>query len=432
MRAQYVATFAALTALSAAGCMRHVSPAQVTAPLPVTVARVRLGTVTQQVELTGLVSPKLQANLQSVVTGQVLAVSANVGDPVAAGEVLVRIDDSTIRAQVQQDEANVAAAQAHLDQVESGDVGAVTSAQANLASAQVAYQTALANLRRNRALLAQGYVSQAAVDDAQQAAAAAEAQLRSAEVAARNASLTGPGSAAQAEIRNAQAAVVEAKAALALAQAQLAQTVIRAPFDGILTQRSVDPGSLAGPGTPLVVVSQLDPVYVNVNIPETYLAAIHPGTPVTVRVATLPNRMWQTTVDAVNASTTQGTLSYLARIVLPNPGGLLKGGMVADASFITAEHRGVAVIPRGAVVGGEDGAAVYVVAKAPGCACDGIAKMVHVTLGLANDNLAEVRGPGIAPGVAVIVQRPDTLRNGSQVTIGGANGRAASVAQSPG
>jgi HlyD family secretion protein len=417
---------------STAGCghgsaMPQSSPSP---PLSVTVAKVHRGSVAERVTLTGMVAARAQGNLQSVITGEVLEVDVNVGDHVTAGQVLVRIDDSTIRAQLAQNVGNLNAAQAHLAQVQSGDLGASSSAQANLSSARVTYQTALSNYQRNKQLFAQGFVSQSALEQAAQAEAAAQAALRSAQVTAQNAVLgDGSASAAQSEVRNAQAAVQEAQGAVELTQAQLAQTVIRAPFTGVVTQRSVDPGTLAAPGTPLVQVSDLDPVYVNVNIPEENLPYIHSGTPVDITVDTLPGQTWHARVDAVNSATTAGTLSYLARIVLSNPELFLKAGMVANASFVKSQHTDVVIVPRAAVFEGESGDEVYVLAKASGCKCDGIARAVTVHRGLQTDMESEVSGPGIAPGMTVIVQRPDTLKEGSPVSISSASGQATSSSQ---
>ena len=431
-RAILISAMVALATITTTGCAKHgATPSASPSPaLSVTVAQARRGDLAERVALTGIVNAKAQGNLQSVITGQVVEVDALVGDRVTQGQVLVRIDDSTMRAQLQQNIGSLNAAQAHLVQVQTGDVGSSTSAQANLGSAQVAYQTALSNYQRNKQLLAQGYVSQSAVDQAAQAEAAAQAALRSAQVAAQNADLGGSTtSSAQAEIHNAQAAVDEAQGAVELSQAQLAQTVIRAPFDGVLTQRSVDPGTLAAPGTPLVQVSELDPVYVNVNIPEENLPYIHSGTSVDVTVGSLPGRVWHATVAAVNSATTTGTLSYLARIVVPNPGFSLKAGMVANASFVKSQRKDVVIVPRAALFEGEGGDQVYVLAKETGCACDGTAKAVSVRVGLLTDEDAEVSGRGIAPGTTIIVQRPDTLKEGSPVSISSANGQATSSSQ---
>ena len=428
LRVPGVLALAALVAIGSTGCAKKAMQMTDTAALSVTTAKAHRGDLAQRLSLTGVVAAKAQANLSSVITGQVLAVNVNVGDRVSEGQVLVRIDDSTLRAQLQQNEGSLAAARARLAQLRSGDVGAVASAEANLDSARVADQTAQNNVRRNKQLLAQGYVSQAAVDESEQAAAAAQAQLRSAEVAAQNASLGGhTASAAQSEIRSLEAAVAEAAGSVQLTQAQMAQAVVTAPFSGLVTQRSVDPGTLAVPGTPLVQVSDLNPVYVNVGIPEENLPYIHPQTSVDVSIASLPGRVWPGSVSAVNSATTQGTLSYLARVILPNGDMALKAGMVANVSFVQAQHHGVTIVPRSAVFQGENGDAVYVLTKAADCKCDGKAKLVAVRSGLQTDTQSEVSGAGIGPGTVIIVQRPDQLKDGSPVSVSSAGGLAPSA-----
>jgi len=413
-----------------AGCGNKKSASSDTAEqaLPVTVAVARRGDIAERLSLTGSVAAKQQANISSAITGQVLSVNANVGDRVTAGELIVKIDDSTLRAQLQQNESNLAEARARLAQTQSGAVGSAASANANLDSAQVGYQTALANLRRNQQLLRQGYVSQSAVDQAQQQASAAQAQLRSAQVAAQNAQLGGQTvSSAQSDIRSLQAAVGQAAAAVQFVQAQIAQTVITAPFNGVLTQRSVDPGALASPGTPLVQVSQLDPVYVNIGIPESDLPYIHAGTEVDISLDSLPGHVWNGTVATVNAATTQGTLSYLARVVLPNQNLVLRAGMVANGAFVKEQRRAVVLVPRAALFQRDSGDAIYVLSKPQGCkGCDGNAKAVGVRRGLQTDSETEVSGPGITPGTKVIVQRPDQLKDGSPVSVSSAGGQATS------
>ena len=416
-----IACALALVAAQATGCAKRAAGTADAQALAVTTAVARRGALAEHLTLTGMVAAKAQANLSSVITGAVRSVAVNVGDRVTAGQVLVLIDDSTLRAQLQQNEGSLSAARARLAQIESGDVGASSSADANLESARVSYQTALANVRRNQQLLAQGYVSQAAVDAAQQSAAAAAAQLRGAEVAAQNANLGGhTASVAQSEIRSQQASVDEAAGAVQLTQAQIAQAVVTAPFAGVVTQRSVDPGSLAAPGSPLVQVSALDPVYVNVGIPEESLPYIHAGTPVDLTVESYPGHSWHGVVNAVNSATTQGTLSYLARVILPNPQFALKAGMVATVSFVKIAHQNVIIVPRAALFQGPNGDSLYILVKAPECKCDGKAKQISVVRGLQTDTEVEVSGRDIVPGVTVIVQRPDTLKDGSVVSAGAA------------
>jgi multidrug resistance efflux pump len=387
--------------------------------IPVAVTPAGRSDIAARFTLTGSVTPAQQANLSSLISGPVQSVNAQIGDRVSAGETLVKIDDSTLRAQLQQDLAAADAARARLAQTQATDVGASATTNANLQSARVAFLNAQATLRRNQQLFAQGYVSQSAVDQAQQQAAAAQAQLRAAEVSAQNANLGGNGgTAAQAEIHSAQAAVAQAQAAIGVVQTQIAQTSVTAPFDGVVTQRNVDPGSLAAPNTTLMQISQVDPVFVNVGIPDNDLQFVHAGTSVSLTVDTLPGRSWRGKVSHLNAATAQGTLSYLARISIPNHDAALRSGMVANATFVQAMHRGALVVPRSAVVQTDNGSAVYVVRQHK-------AKLVPVIVGVQTENQSEVRGSGVGRGTLVITQRPDALQDGSPVQIVGAQGGAA-------
>lgn len=410
-----VACAAAIAA--AAGCANKNAASQTGAqPLPVTAQPAKIGTLVSTFALTGTVVPARQGNLASVISGTVRDVTVQIGDHVSAGQLLVQIDDSTLRAQLSQDEATLAEAQARLRQEAATNRGTAMTTSSSLQSAQVAYDTALANNQRNESLFRQGYISQQAIDQSRSELAVAAAALRSAQVAAQNASMSSgqSGSAAQADIAGMQAAVSADAAAVATVQTQIAQAAVRAPFDGIVTQRNVDPGSLASPGTPLVQVSQLDPAYVNVGVPDNDLQYVRAGSKATVSVDALSGRVWHGAVTNLNAAAGQGTLTYLARISLPNPDTALKAGMVANVTFIAERKSGVLIVPRGAIASTDNGSVVYVVDN-------GKAKMRPVTVGLQAQDSAQISGDGITAGTLVITQRPDALADGSPVKVVASN-----------
>jgi HlyD family secretion protein len=398
---------------------------------PVSAAPLTRGDIVQTFSVTGSVNPLLSASLSSVVSGTVMAVNAQIGEHVSKGELLVQIDDSTLQAQLQQNEAALEASRAKLAQTSANDSGNSSSMDAGLASAEVAAATARANLVRNRALFRQGFVSQSALDDATQQAAAADAALRAAQVAAQNAQLDPNGtSAGMSDVRNARAAVDQSAAAVNLIEAQIAQTEVRAPFDGVVTARDVDPGTLASPGTTLMEVDQLDLVYVNAGISGDALQSVHVGTPATVSIATIAGRTWTGKVQYLNLASEPGTLTYLARISIPNPDLTLRGGMVASVAFEQARKSGVILAPRAAVYQTDTGYAMYIIgpcqpppgAPAPpaGAAPKGAPKMqcaalLPVETGLENDQVIEVSGEGLKPGIQAILNHPVTLQPGMPV-----------------
>ncbi|MDQ6780917.1 MAG: efflux RND transporter periplasmic adaptor subunit [Candidatus Eremiobacteraeota bacterium] len=379
--------------------------------VPVSAAPIRHGDIVATFQVTGTVTPLQQASLSSVISGTVLSVNAQVGQRVQRGQLLVKIDDSTLRAQLQQNAAALQAAQARLASTIANSKGNVSSSTAGLQSARIADDAAQANLRRQVSLFSQGYVSQAALDQARQQAASADAALRSAEVAQQNAALS-PGtlSAANADVRNAQAAVAQAAASVSFAESQIAQSNVSAPFNGVVSARHVDPGTLASPGQSLVDVVQLDHVYVDLGIPGDQISLVRVGSPVTISVSSVPGRSWHATVAFLSQAALTGTLSYQARIPISNADHSLRGGEVASVSLERQRKTGVLLAPRAAVFQTDAGFAMFVIDG-------GKAKSVPVETGLSNDVEYEVSGPGLRAGMLAILNHSPTLQPGMPVQV---------------
>ena len=376
---------------------------------PVSAAPLTRGTITQTFTVTGTVTPLQSASLSSVASGNVLAVNAQIGEHVSRGELLVQIDDTPLQAQLRSSEASLESAQAKLAQTRAGSAGDVASTNAGLLAARAANQTAQGNLQRDQDLYREGYVSKQALDQAWSDAMAASAQLRSAEVAAQNAQIAPASqSVAQANIKDALAAVDVAQSQVALIESQIAQTEVRAPFDGVVTARDVDPGALALPNTTLMAVAQLDPVFINVGVSGAQLAFVRVGTPVGISVSTNPGRTWKGTVQYLSLAAEPGSLTYLARVRVANSDLALKGGMVADVAFQQARKSNVIIAPRAAVFQTDIGDSMYVIDK-------GKAKVVPVEVGLENDQAMEVSGPGLQPGTQAILNHAATLQPGMPV-----------------
>lgn len=379
--------------------------------VPVAASPLTRGAITQTFSITGTVTPLQAAALSSVASGNVLAVNAQIGEHVSRGELLVQIDDGPLQAQLSSSQASLESAQAKLAQTRAGTAGDAASTNAGLLAARAANQTAQSNLQRDQSLYREGYVSKQQLDQAWSDSIAASAQLRSAEVAAQNAQVAPSSqSVAQANLKDAQASVDVAQSQVSLIDSQIAQTEVRAPFDGVVTARNVDPGSLALPNTTLMEVSQLDPVYINAGISGANLPFVKVGTPVTVTISSIPNRSWAGSVAFFNLSAEPGTLTYLARIRVVNPDMALRGGMVANVAFEQARKSGVILAPRAAVYETDFGDSMYVIDS-------GKAKVVPVVVGLQNDKLEEVSGPGLAPGVQAILNHPVTLQPGMPVMV---------------
>jgi HlyD family secretion protein len=425
---------AAVALLWAPGCGKGGQKPQGPPPLAVDVGKAARQDIATFVQLDGQISPLQESILSLPQSGTVVAVYVNEGNRVSAGQVLAKLDDSTLRAQLAANQAAVSQAEATLQgsslsvpitaqQVAGNVVGAqqtLTQAQNTLTSAQAEYQRAKTQYESDQQLAKQGYVAQRALDTSRSAYVTAQQQLNSARatIAAAQSSLTtakrnvGQTAISQQDVQQKRATLEAAQANVKLLQAQIAQTTLSAPYDGVITQRLLDPGALASPNQPILRISQIDTVWVNANVPDGNLPFVRRGTQVTFSSPSVPGHTFTGAIYDVNATPTAGTLSYRARIREPNPDDRLRGGMLVTLNVRKEYHKDAIVVPRTAVFTTDTGSSVYTIQ-------DGKAKAIPVTVGLQTDTLTEVSGAGIAPGTTVITTRPDALQNGSVVAIGG-------------
>jgi HlyD family secretion protein len=462
VRSQRALAAAALSAVVFTACGHGGGGPQGPPPVAVDVAKAQRQDIATFLTLDGQIAPLQQSTLSTPQSGTVTAVYANEGQRVSAGELLAKLDDSTLRAQLAQQIALEAQAQAQL----SGQTlqGNITPSQAlstvqtatqqletaknNLSTAQAALSNAKLVYDGDVTLYKSGYVAQTALEaaraayvQAQQTVNSSQAALDQAVVALANAKAQGTNAVPiqNQQILGARATLKSAQAQVKLLQAEIAQSALSAPFDGVITQRLLDPGSFAGPNQPILQISQIANVYVNVNVPDNDLAYVHKATPVTFTSTSVPGRTFAGTIYDVNATPTTGTLSYRARVIMPNPDNSLRGGMLVSVSVRKQFSPNAIVVPLTAIVQGASGAAVYTVAPLPmppgpaGGPTFATATLVPVTLGLQTDTQAQVTSPKVTAGTTVITTRPDSLQDKSKVAYSpnGPAGGAARGAQGP-
>ncbi len=408
-------------------------------PLAVDVGQVMRRDIATDLTLDGQIAPLQESTLSTPESGTVARVLVNEGDHVVAGQLLAQLDASQLRAQLAANEATVQQSQAKLSgsnvqaPISSQQyTSALSQAQQTFQQARNRVQTAEAAERNahlvyesDQQLAAQGYVAQTALVQARANDVSAAQELNNARqsLPAAQAALatartnTGQTQVDQATIQANRAALAEAQANVKLLQTQIAQSSIYAPFEGVVTERLLDPGAFAGPNASIVRVSELSTVYVNANVPDDDLPFVRPGTPATFTSPSVPGRTFSGAIVDVNATPTTGTLSYRARLRQPNPGNTLRGGMLVSVHVVKERRTNATVISRSALFESDQGSGVYTVV-------DGKAKLLPVKVGLETDTLAEVTGDGVAPGLTVITTKPDALQDGSVVAVNNGAGAA--------
>jgi membrane fusion protein, multidrug efflux system len=191
------------------------------------------------------------------------------------------------------------------------------------------------------------------------------ATLRNAQVVYdRQSKLVGGGNTSQASVDTALATRDQAAAAVERTKAIIAQKAIAAPFAGRLGIRRIDIGQYVSPGTPLVTLQQLDPIYVDFQIPEQNFAQLAIGQTIDVVVDAFPNKTFTGTIKFLDARVSIDTRNFLVRGEIPNPKKNLLPGMFANVSVAAGAPRDVVTLPRTAVAYSLYGDSVYVLKPA--------------------------------------------------------------------
>jgi RND family efflux transporter MFP subunit len=156
----------------------------------------------------------------------------------------------------------------------------------------------------------------------------------------------------------------QAEAALAQARQNLADTTVRAPYRGVITRRFVDEGAMLSTmmtmGNAVVQIMKMDVVAAIVQLPEVHLARVHLGTPGVVRVDGI-ERVYEAKVDILNDRVDPVSRSFEVRLAIENADYALKPGLFAELE-LHPEAREATLVERGALLGGEDTAYVFVLA----------------------------------------------------------------------
>ncbi|MEK9660210.1 MAG: efflux RND transporter periplasmic adaptor subunit [Alphaproteobacteria bacterium] len=314
-----------------------------------------------QLPAIGSVVASQEIDVSSQQSGQVVSIRFDSGQDIAADTLLIEIDSSLDKAQLQSGEATLKDKQRELD--------------------------------RYAALLKRGNTSQSSYD------AAVEAR----DVAAAD---------------------------VAQSKTVIDQKNVKAAFGGRLGIRQIDIGDYLSAGATIVTLQNLDPVYVDFDVPERYIGRLKPGQPVSVRVDAFADTTFVGTVETLDARVDSATRNVKVRAEVSNPDKLLLPGMFADVSVSTGEAQAVVTVPRTAITYSLQGDSVYVVVKDDGKSktampADSTAKGTapaltldqrFVRLGEAREDRVAVLD-GVKVGEQVVTQGQVKLRKGMAVTV---------------
>lgn len=290
----------------------------------------------------------------------------------ALGQVRVAQQSAAqARAQVAQANAQKAAAQAQVVVAQRETQGAILTAQAQFRTAQAALESALANR-------AQKPANRRNLDALQASVRAAQGQLDA-------------------------------------AQAQRANTELKSPIDGTITERAADVGSLAQPGTPVLVVQAIKRMFVESSYPVELASQIKPGMEAQVTFDALPDRKFTGRISDLNRAADLASRQFTVRVLLDNREETIRPGMFGHVRVVTNRAAPKVVVPLDAVTETDDGkATVAVLAKG------GTVSVRDVTLGQRDEMGVEIL-KGIETGESVVTTRGRALKDGQKVSVNDPN-----------
>lgn len=350
-----------------AGCTRAGGPAAAeTLPVAVRTAIAEPSDIRELFQFTGDLESPLSVDLASKAAGRLDKV------------VLRKGQDATEGAEVRK--GQTVAEIAH-DELE---------AQVSLAVAQVrAAEVSLADKDRERRRIEALFSENVATEQARDAAVTA--------------------------FESAQAALAQAQASLRLAQVSLDEAFLRAPMDGVITRRHLDPGAMVSASTPILTIAQMTPLRLMIAVPARMLPMLTPGkTEVSVRIDGVPGRTFTATLARIFPSVDTATRTAQAEILLDNErtddgSWLLRPGSYATASMEIAARTSVLTVPAAALIRVLDRQILYVVNPD-----SSTVRAQDIQTGIRDDARIEIVS-GLAPGDEYVILGQNKLTDGAPI-----------------
>lgn len=418
--------------------------------IPVEVAEAKTGPMALVLAYAGTLEAKDNLSIVPGANGRIESVLVEVGDEVKAGDPIAIIEDDTYLVQLKQAEAAVTNAKLNLAKMELG------SRPEEIAAAQAAVQLARAAVN-DVASINDDERTKAAVDlakaEADLKAAQAEydkiawagdvgqmpqaIRLEQATITYQNALAkynldTNPSDSQlaplmlqlataeltlalkkqpyrQIDFESARVAIQQAEAALELANLQLAEVVIKAPFDGVVAELNISQGSRVSPQTSVASFISKE-VEVVVNVPENRIGQLEKGQSAAMQLTAYPGQDFPGVVSSIAPEANKDTRTFEVKITPTKGADLLRSGMYANVSILAQEKPNTLLAPRTAITTIDDQPAVFVVES------DNTVEQRRVTTGLFDKDNIEILS-GLKEGETVVTAGQSSLVDGAKVEV---------------
>jgi RND family efflux transporter MFP subunit len=344
------------------------------------------------VNVLGSLAPYDHATLSAKVSGRVSRLTVDFGSLVEQGQTLAQIEPRDYQLQVQQAEAALAQARVRLGLPPQGTTDQIDPEQtATVRQAQALLDEARQNRDRLATLVEKGFIAKADFESADAAYKVALGRYQD----------------AKDEIHNRQALLMQRRAELEIARQHLADTIIRAPFDGVIQTRQASIGEYLATSAPVVTLVRMDPLRLRAEVPERAASTVQAGQKIRVTVDG-DSRVYTGLIARLSPTIDEQNRMLTIEADVRNPG-TLRPGSFARAAIVTKEADLALTVPTQAVVTFAGLEKVWLVQ-------DGKALEQPVVTGERTKEWIEI-SDGVAVGDVVILE-PGNLRSGQTVSVG--------------
>ena len=392
---------------------------QETAPVSITVGKSESREIASSIRATGSLIADETSDIAPKTAGKIANVSVNVGQFVSAGSTIATIDDKDARAElastqaaVKQAVAGVRQAEARLGLSPNGTFNATTipevrAANANYLQSVAELKQADANEKRYRELTETGDVSMITYEQFRTARDTARARANNAKELLDAAANTARQS--NQAIASAKAAVESAQTQVTIAQQAIADTVIRAPFSGFISNRPVAVGEYVSSAAIVATILRSNPIKIQIQVAEADVPFVTVGRGVSLEVDAYKDRKFAGTVSAVNPAIDAVSRSAVVEARIENGDNALRSGMFATVN-INKQGGSTSVFVQKAAVYNDQATQSYRVFVIQ----DGVAKLRVVQLGTEEGDSIQILS-GLAADESVATSNLDQLFEGARV-----------------
>jgi HlyD family secretion protein len=382
--------------------------------------------VTVRITASGEVVPVRRLNLNPKAAGRLDTLLVEQGDRVQEGQIIARMDNSELAAQRDQAQAELARTEANLAMLRSGNrpeaIGqaraSVEQAQAEVRSAQTRLDLARERVNRNQMLAASGAISRDRLDEVVNEERSARANVEQAQARLNNTrqQLSQQQSGYRVEeIEQAAAQVASARARLNEVSSRLNDTIIRAPFSGIITQRNAIEGDFVTPtsfasstSAATSIVTLANDLEILAKVPEVDIGQIKPGQQVEIRADAYPKQVFKGVVRLVSPEakedpTQRGVITFEVRVSVTTGKDRLRSGMTTDLAFLGAQLDEALMVPSVAIVTDKGQTGVLIPDR------NNRPRFQPVTTGTMIGNETQIL-EGVQSGEPVFVELPEGLK----------------------